>query len=304
MEQITLISLDELVPSWINVRQHVDQERVRALAEDIAIRGLINPLIVRKEGDKYGVICGRMRLEAIRLLRREKPEAFERFFAQGVPCVVKELDDLEALELSLSENLRQNTLTPEEVGQGLARLAEFGLTEEEISTRLLLDIAMVRRALTIYRRVSAMSNLVAQSRPGRPPVKSGTKKSISRSGVASLLSVLEKKEKRGEIRPEEKERVLEVVKNVAQTKPLSTSELEIVAKKIETFPEIVKDASKLREVIEQVVQMDTVSRVIALRRDIARDVEQYAEQRQITFDEAVNQLLEEALKNLRKKQKS
>jgi ParB family chromosome partitioning protein len=298
VEQITLLKLEELTPSEVNVRQHIDPERVRSLASDIAIRGLINPLVVRAEGGKYGVVCGRMRLEAIRLLQRERPEDYERLFARGVPCVVKELDDVEATELSLSENLRQNSLTPEEVGRGLARLAEFGLSEEEISMRLLVDIAMVRRALAIYRRVSAVASLVASSRPGRPA--RAARRSISRSGVASLLSVLEKKERRGEIKPHERERVLEVVKQVAEQKPLSTSELEILAKKIERNPDVARDPSRLRQVIEEVVKMDTVERVIALKRSLAEEIEEYAAERQETFDEAVNELLEHAIRSIKR----
>jgi ParB family chromosome partitioning protein len=293
VEQVALLKLEELTPSKANVRVHIDPDRVRALAEDIAIRGLINPLVVRREDGGYGVVCGRMRLEAIRLLQREKPEAYQRLFARGVPCVVRELDDPEAVELSLSENLRQNSLTPEEVGRGLARLAEFGLSEEEISMRLLVDIAMVRRALALYRRVSAVASLVASSRPGRPA--RAARRSISRSGVASLLSVLEKKERRGEIKPHERERVLEVVKQVAEQKPLTTSELEILAKRIEREPWIARDPERLREEVRQIVEQDMVQRVVALKRKIAQAIEEYARDKQISFDEAVNELLEAAL---------
>ncbi|MEM0222981.1 MAG: ParB N-terminal domain-containing protein, partial [Thermofilum sp.] len=101
MEQLTLLPVEQLQPSSVNVRLHVSEEAVRKLAEDIAARGLLHPLIVRPEGGAYGVVCGRMRLEAIKLLQRERPEVFSRLFGRGVPCQVRELDDREALELSL-----------------------------------------------------------------------------------------------------------------------------------------------------------------------------------------------------------
>lgn len=297
VEQVVLIELDRLKPSSVNVRQHVDAKRVRALAEDIALRGLINPLIVRREGDKYGVVCGRMRLEAITLLRKEKPSVYEKHFSRGVPCIVKELGDPEALELSLSENIRQNTLTPEEVGQALARLHEHGLSEEEISERLMLDLAQVRRALSLYRRVSTagIQGYVAQSRPGRPP-SGQPKKRISRSGLAVVLSALERHEKRGTIGPGEKEKIVDYVANMASQKSLSTSELEMLARRLEKNPELVKNLEELGKAIEEVAQMDTVERVVALKRRLAQEIEKYAEQRDISFDEALNELAEKALR--------
>ncbi|MEM1631581.1 MAG: hypothetical protein QXX83_05580 [Thermofilum sp.] len=75
----------------------------------------------------------------------------------------------EALELSLAENIRQNTLTPEEVGRGLARLYELGVPEEEIARRLLVELDTIRRAIRLYSRLSAVVSLTAESKPGRPP---------------------------------------------------------------------------------------------------------------------------------------
>jgi ParB family chromosome partitioning protein len=292
VERLTLLKLEELEPSTANVRRHVDQQRVRSLAEDIAMRGLISPLIVRREGGKYGVVCGRMRLEAVRLLQREKPETYEKLFGGGVPCIVKELSDAEALELSLSENIRQNSLTPEEIGQGIARLADW-FSEDEISRRLLVDIAQVRRALLLYRRISTVADYVVASRPGRTPQVA--RRRISRSGLASLMSVLEKKERRGEIRPNEKQLVLEVVKKVAEERPLTTSELELLASKIEREPDIAKSPERLREEVKQIVRQEIVQRVVAFRRSLLTRLDDYARQRQISFDEAVNELLEKAL---------
>ena len=288
--QYTLLPLETLKPSSVNVRIVVNPEAVRKLAEDIAARGLLHPLIVRPEGGGYGVVCGRMRLEAIRLLQREKPEAYQRLFARGIPCVVKELGDREAVELSLSENLRQNTLTPEEVGRGLARLHEMGLSEEEISRRLFVELSAVRRAITLYRRVTSAAQVteyVATSKPGR--ISSRERKRISRSGVATLLSVLERKEKRGEIRPEEKQAVIEVITRAAEEKPLTTSELEMIAKRIER--ERALSPERLQRVVEEVVSMGVVQRVVAFRRDVAQRVEEYAEEKGLTFDEAVNELV-------------
>ncbi|MGC8983476.1 MAG: ParB/RepB/Spo0J family partition protein [Desulfurococcaceae archaeon] len=293
MEQITLIPSDKLKPSIVNVRQRVDPERVRALAEDIAVRGLLHPLVVRREDDYYGVVSGRMRLEAIKLLQREKPEVFAKLFANGVPCQVRELSDQEALELSLAENLRQNTLTPEEVGLGLARLHELGLSEEEISLRLMLALDQVRRALRLYRKVQHIQERVHGSRPGRPP-SSERRRGVSRTGIAVVASVLDRLSARGEIKPQERDALLDYVARRAGELGLSTSELEIVAKRVLANPSLA-EPSRLERVMREVARLEMVERVVALRRDLVERVEDYARSRSVTFDEAVNELLEEGL---------
>lgn len=290
--QYTLLPLETLKPSSVNVRIVVNPEAVRKLAEDIAARGLLHPLIVRPEGGGYGVVCGRMRLEAIRLLQREKPEAYQRLFARGIPCVVKELGDREALELSLAENIRQNTLTPEEVGRGLARLYEMGLSEEEIRQRLLVEVDTIRRAIKLYSRIAAALDFTAESKPGRPPQRS-IKRKVSRAGLSTVARVVEQLQLKGaaEVKPEE------VVRRVAELSEgkLSTGELRLVAERIKRDPSVAADENKLKSIINEIIQVGYVERVVLLRKDLINKIEDLAEREGISFDEELNKILERAL---------
>jgi len=107
-------------------RQQFDQGRLEELAVAIRAQGIIEPLIVRPDGDGYELIAGERRLRAARLAE-----------LTVVPVIVRELDDRAALEMSLVENLLREDLNPIEEGQAFARLnRDFALTHDEIATRI------------------------------------------------------------------------------------------------------------------------------------------------------------------------
>lgn len=294
MEQVTFIPLDKLVPSSANVRVYIDQLRVRDLAENISVNGLLHPLVVRREGGAYGIVCGRMRFEAIKLLREEKPEVFAKLFPNGVPCFIRELSDREAVELSLSENLRQNSLTPEEVGRAVAKLYEQGLEEEDIGRRVQLPLEDIKRFVRLYARLREIAPLTAESRPGRP---SPRRRRVSRTGMEKVVRVVENLERQGLV--EKPEEVARKLAEMASEKKLSTSELEILAHKLRERPELVKRPEELSKLADEIASKEMVERIVLLKKKVINEVNDYAKFRGITFNEAVNELLESALSRVR-----
>jgi len=268
------------------------------------VRGLLHPLVVRPEGAGYGVVCGRMRLEAIRLLQRERPEVFEKHFARGVPCVVKELSDREALELSLSENLRQNTLTPEEVGRAIARLHEMGLSPEEIKQRLFVELDTIQRALRMYSRLVGVVEYVAAAKAGRPPrrpEKRGPR--VSRTGVVEVARTAEVLAKEVPVSVDE---IVKAAAEAAAQYGLSTNEMRLVADIVarearrrgglgsEEVRELVAEAA------EKVKAADYRERIALIRSDLLERLEAYAAEKGVTFHEALNEVLEAGLRALKR----
>lgn len=288
MEHVQLIPVEKLFPSSANVRLHVVPELVQKLAEDIALRGLIHPLVVRPEGDGYGVVCGRMRLEAIKMIQREKPDVFEKFFVKGIPCVVKEMTDREAVELSLSENIRQNSLTPEEVGRGLAKLYEMGLTEEEISTRMQVELDEIKRFVRLYARLREIAPIVAESKPGRPSL--APRKRVSRTGITKVVRAVEELAYRGVI--SDPDSVVKQIADAASKRGLSTSELDILARKLREQPDLAREPER---VIEEISSENMVERIVLLKRHIINYIDEYARSNNMTFNEALNKIIEDYL---------
>ncbi len=108
-------------------RQDFDEEELQALADSIAVHGVIQPLTVRElPSGYYQIIAGERRWRAARLAN-----------LSDVPVVVMEADDKKAMELALIENLQRQDLNPVEEALGYqALIEEYGLTQEETASRV------------------------------------------------------------------------------------------------------------------------------------------------------------------------
>lgn len=125
----------QIVASPHQPRKRFDEAALADLAASIQEHGVLQPLVVRPVADgRHELVAGERRWRAARHLGLDQ-----------VPVVVKELDDRQAMEIALIENLQRADLTPLELAQGLKLLAEaFTLTHEELSQR----IGMSRSAVT------------------------------------------------------------------------------------------------------------------------------------------------------------
>ena len=108
-------------------RRDFDEEELQALADSIAVHGVIQPLTVRElPSGYYQIIAGERRWRAARQAGLSE-----------VPVVVIEADDRKAMELALIENLQRQDLNPVEEALGYQSLIEeYGLTQEETASRV------------------------------------------------------------------------------------------------------------------------------------------------------------------------
>ena len=108
-------------------RRDFDEEELQALADSIAVHGVIQPLTVRElPSGYYQIIAGERRWRAARQAGLSE-----------VPVVVIEADDRKAMELALIENLQRQDLNPVEEALGYQSLIqEYGLTQEEAASRV------------------------------------------------------------------------------------------------------------------------------------------------------------------------
>lgn len=109
-------------PGPAQPRRNFDQEALDELAASIKEKGLLQPLLVRPKGEGYELVAGERRWRASQLAGLHE-----------VPAVIRDITDREALELALVENLQREDLNPVEEAQGYQRLAEMGLSQEEIA---------------------------------------------------------------------------------------------------------------------------------------------------------------------------
>ncbi|MBM3597368.1 MAG: ParB/RepB/Spo0J family partition protein [Alphaproteobacteria bacterium] len=121
-----LVPIEQLQPSRLQPRRLFDEEAMAALVESIREKGIIQPILVRHRRDQpnaYEIIAGERRWRAAQLAQLHE-----------VPIVVREVDDRDALELALIENVQRQDLTPLEEAEGYGRLmAEFQHTQEDLA---------------------------------------------------------------------------------------------------------------------------------------------------------------------------
>ena len=292
------IPLDQLIVSKYNVRKHTDPETIRKLAEDIRKNGLHEPLVVRPEDGKFGVVIGGRRLRAIRLIREKWPEDFKRHFSRGIPCIVKSLDPRDAMIASLSENYHKQSLTPDEYGAAIDELTRLGVSREEIEERVRMEAEEIERFLRVYRAIKEIEEATL-ARPGRPPEKrKKPKKKVSQKALVTARTLSRRLSRKGVLRePEKFEKVF--VEKVAEA-DLSAKEIEKVAEQVKREAPRVKSETQIVQVVERAIEeirkIQTVMRVVLLEKDVADAVSVYAKKKGVKFDDALNDLLRAELK--------
>ena len=122
-----LLPIHKVEPNPRQPRQDFPEEELQALADSIAMHGVVQPLTVREtENGYYQIIAGERRWRAARLAGLRE-----------VPAVIIEADDKKTMELALIENLQRQDLNPVEEALGYRSLMdEYGLTQEEAAQRV------------------------------------------------------------------------------------------------------------------------------------------------------------------------
>jgi len=150
-EEIVHVSPGDIRPNPYQPRQIFDEAAIEELAASMKEHGVIQPLIVRRDGPGYQLVAGERRLRAAIKAGLDK-----------IPVVVKSLSDREAMELSLVENLQREDLGPIEEAEAYKRLSEeFGLTQEQIAQRVgksRSDVANTMRLLRLEPEIKQLIN--------------------------------------------------------------------------------------------------------------------------------------------------
>jgi ParB family chromosome partitioning protein len=135
------LPIEDIRPDRKQPRRHFDEARIAELAESIKSKGLLLPLIVRRDAHGYVLIAGERRWRAA-----------QKAGLRELPALVREVSDKEAFELALIENIQRQDLNPVEEAEAFQRLTqEHGLTQEELAARVGKERSTVANALRLLR---------------------------------------------------------------------------------------------------------------------------------------------------------
>lgn len=154
-ENVFYVPLAHLVPNQFQPRTIFDEDQLKELAASIKEKGVLAPILVRHaSADRYEIIAGERRLRAAQFLKLER-----------VPVVVRDVEDREALVLSIVENIQRQELNPMEEARAFQRLQkEFSLTQEEVSRAVSKDRSTVANILRLLNLPQEVQKAISSGR--------------------------------------------------------------------------------------------------------------------------------------------
>ena len=126
VDEVRLLPIHLIDPNRDQPRRSFDEAALNELADSIRAVGVIQPIIVKPEGERYTIIAGERRYRASRIAEQAE-----------IPAIVRDWDAQKRLEAALIENLQRDDLNPVEEAMGVRQLMdEAGMTQEEAARRL------------------------------------------------------------------------------------------------------------------------------------------------------------------------
>lgn len=152
VEQKIKISLVE--PNSGQPRKNFDEESIKELADSIRQYGILQPLLVRKKDSHYEIIAGERRWRAAKIAGLTE-----------VPVIIREYDHQQSMEVALIENVQRADLNPIEEAQAYRKLIrEFGLTQEEIASRVSKNRATITNTMRLLKLDERVQEMLADGR--------------------------------------------------------------------------------------------------------------------------------------------
>ncbi len=162
MRQTSQIPISKIKPNSYQPRTHFSSAELDSLTESIRQDGVLMPILLRPQGDGYELIAGERRWRASQAAGLTE-----------IPAVVRNVGDLQALELAIIENQQRDDLTAIEAAVAYQRLiAEFGCTQQQVAEKIgvsRVQVSNVIRLLqlpeTIKQRIETRVLNMGQARP-------------------------------------------------------------------------------------------------------------------------------------------
>lgn len=169
--RIQLIKIEDIIPNRFQPRERFDEESLYDLAKSIKEHGVIQPIIVRKLGDKYELIAGERRTKASSLAG-----------LTTIPAIIREMDDKESAKLSLLENLQRKNLTAIEEAKTYKRILQLdNITQDELARTMGRSQSMVANKLRLLSLPDEIQDALVKNQ-------------ISERHARSLLTIKNKKD--------------------------------------------------------------------------------------------------------------
>lgn len=177
MTQMTEIAISQIIPNPTQPRTQFDEEALKELSDSIKQLGIIQPITVKKQDEKYIIISGERRWRASQLAG-----------LTTLPAYIREVDDENLHAMALVENIQRQDLNAMEIAISLQRLIdECGVTQETVAQR----VGKKRSTVANYLRLMSMCPEVQAALKGNL-ITMGHAKAIAAAPEEAQPSVVKK----------------------------------------------------------------------------------------------------------------
>ena len=146
--QILNVPIEDIIPNRFQPRLNFDENGLKELSASIKEHGIIQPLVLRRLGDKYEIIAGERRYKAAKMAG-----------LTGVPAIISKLDDRRSAEVAIVENVQRRDLSSIEEAKSYKALLDKGyLTQEELAKKMGLSQSAISNKLRLLALSESVQN--------------------------------------------------------------------------------------------------------------------------------------------------
>ena len=149
-----LIPVEEITPNPTQPRLLIKEDTLVELAASIREKGVLQPLLLRKDGKGYEIIAGERRFRAAVMAGLRE-----------VPAIIKDVDEKESAEIALIENLQREDLNPIEIASVYERFIEdFSYTQEKLAKKIGIDRATISNFVRLLKLPEWIKQLIREAK--------------------------------------------------------------------------------------------------------------------------------------------
>ncbi len=232
-ELITQIELTKITAGIYQPRQHFNNTEIEELADSIKEKGVLQPIILRKvDEDNYEIIAGERRYRACQIVG-----------LKTIPAIVKKLNNHEALEFALIENIQRENLSPIEEALGYKKLiSEFSYTQEEIAKKLGKSRSHIANLLRLLNLPQIVQNMLSMNQismgHARAIINSQNPEELAQKIIAESLNVRDVEELIRDEKLEESQKLIPTVRKESKIKLVNSDYVIDLERKISDLMEM------------------------------------------------------------------
>ncbi len=232
-ELVAQIELTKIIAGIYQPRQHFNNTEIEELADSIKEKGVLQPIILRKTDDEnYEIIAGERRYRACQIVG-----------LRTIPAIIKKLNNHEALEFALIENIQRENLSPIEEALGYKKLInEFSYTQEEVAKKLGKSRSHIANLLRLLNLPQIVQNMLSMNQismgHARAIINSQNPEELAQRIISESLNVRDVEELIRDEKFEESQKLIPTVKRENKVKLVNSDYVIDLERKISDLMEM------------------------------------------------------------------